>query len=154
MPLKTGLKHDLEIAIEASIMLNPETAIVELAKRIYNSEPELMEQVKETLLIDRLIWMIGRKKQALAAAEQMPLPGFEDLPRRITFKDGRRAALRHADLDQMKAYRQLLAERQDKRLDAVDRLIVLMVEEQKRTRGRVTVADVIAAEKKKQDWKI
>lgn len=153
MPLTTIQKRELEFAIESAIMLDPELSNVDLARKIYRSESTLMEEFKESLLIDRLIWMIGRRKQSIAAANQLPLPGFESLPRRINSKDGKRTAIRHADLDQLKAYREVLVERQDSRLDALDRLIALVTEEQRRTRSRVTVADVMAAEQKKQDWK-
>ncbi len=143
--LTSGLKRDLEITIETALMLVEEgTSLQRLAERIYDSEPHLMEQLRRPWMTDRLLWLLSRKRQHMASADQLALPGFEGLPRRLTLKDGRRVALRKANLKQLKEFRAALT-RRNKQLESLNRLIVRVAEYERKTPG-ITVGEVISLE--------
>ena len=93
----------------------------------------------------RLTWLLYRKQQNAAAGNQLLLPGFEALPRRIELKGKKRGSLRGAGLEELLQYRRILVARRDKRLEPLDRLIELMRPYAKPGLS-TTVADVMAKE--------
>ncbi len=164
------VKLKLETAIETVLfMASKGTPLMELAKRIYADERELISQVQESWILDRLVWMLSRRRQAIPpvdsqeAESQLMLPGFERLPRRLTI-GGRRTALHLATLAQLKEYRNILLRQiidamkatkdplEDPRIVALDKLIALVSRyAAKKSNRSITVADVMIAEKAKQN---
>lgn len=145
------LKRDLEITLETALMLVEDgTPLQQLAERIYNAESQLMSQLQRPWMVERLVWMLSRKRQHIVSANQLRLPGFEDLPRRLTMKDGRRVALRNANLEQLKEFRNVLLARRNKRLESLNRLIACVAEYEHKTPG-ITVGEVISLEIEKRD---
>lgn len=124
--LKATLLRDLEITIESALMLSPDVPTAALAERIYDSDPELMERIQRTWVIERLVWMINRRRSRVSQGNQLPLPGFEKLPRRMVIKGGKRVALRYATVKQLRQYRGALWKKRDSRIEVVDRLIELV----------------------------
>jgi hypothetical protein len=151
--LTATLKKELEITIETALMLAEEgTTIPALAERIYNSEPQLMGECQRLWALERIRWILYRKKQRIASKNQLRLPGFENLPRVITMKDGRRRVLKNATLDDLREYRTVLVNANNDRIEALDRLIALVSKYSKREKKRlITVEEVITAERKSQE---
>lgn len=140
------LTRELELTLEtALLMAEPETPVKTIAERLYDSERVLMEKIARSLVIERIVWMLYRKRQRFTAANQLCLPGFEGLPARITMKDGTRRALRSATLELLQEFREVLLKRKGARLLAVEKLITLVAEYDK-THPAITVGEVIALE--------
>lgn len=151
--MTAALKRDLEITLETALMLaEPETPIPALAVRIYDSETKLMAEVGRIWIIERITWMLYRKRQSSTSSRQLCLPGFELLPQRITLKDGTRRALRSATLPLLVEFREVLSRRRTARFHAVERLITLVAEYDK-NHPDITVGEVIGLEALKQERK-
>lgn len=121
-------------------------------------------------MLERIEWLIARKRQTIKPLDdddpQYMLPGIERIPKRLTMRDGRRVARNNAILAQVREYRAALLAKivseqktlaakdptQDPRIIALDKLIELMVRYAKPGKT-VTVGDVMAAERKKQEWR-
>ena len=151
--MTAALKRDLEITLETALMLaEPDTPIPVLAQRIYDSDPTLMAECQHIWALERIIWMLYRKQQAATSSRQLCLPGFENLPNRITMKDGRRRALRSATLVHLIEFREVLAKRRTARYHAVVKLIALVAEYDK-TQPDIQVGEVMALEALKKERK-
>jgi len=154
--LKDSLKKELATAIETSILLSPKSlSSMDLAKRILESEKQLVEQFQESWVLERLSWMVSRRITEIHRIDenQYLLPGFERLPRRLAIR-GHRTFLRDANLDHLKSYREILSQKQIRgwkaKMEPVDRLIDIIIPYDKKQHG-ITVAQVMAAEKDKQE---
>ncbi len=149
-----SLKRDLEISLETALLLAEETTTLnELASRVYDSEPALMEQLRRPWMVERLRWLLARKRQRIKPDNQLPLPGFEHLPRRLTMKDGSRTPLRQAQITDLREFKDVhikRAERNDHRLRELDALIELMGPYVKTSPG-IRVIEVMDKEKAKQE---
>ena len=68
--------------------------IAGMAEAIYSGRPDLMEEAKKPVLLDRLQWVLKRRKLARFQEEfhQMDLPGLE-LPRTVFLRNGSRPRL-------------------------------------------------------------
>jgi len=172
MPITATLKKDIDTALETTLMFAPKKATLkELAYRAYNSNRPIFDQAQETWMLDRIEWMIARKRRTIIPIDpddeaQFMLPGFERIPRRLTMKNGKRVMLQKAILSQLREYRAALLVQltnyrntlaakdplQDPRIIELDRLIELMSGYAKQGK-MITVADAMAAERKKQEWK-
>ncbi len=169
--LTVELKREIETAIESTLMFAPKNATLkELATRAYNSNRPTFDQVQETWMLERIEWMIARKRRTIIPVDaedaQFMLPGFERIPRRLTLKTGKRIALHNAVLSQLREYRAALLVQltnyrntlaskdpaQHPRVIELDRLIEMMTPYAKQGKT-ITVAQVMVAEKKKQEWK-
>jgi hypothetical protein len=140
------LIRELELTLEAALLMaEPETSVRTIAERLYDSESVLMEKIGRSLVVERIVWMLYRKRQRFTAANQLCLPGFEGLPARITMKDGTRRALRSATLELLQEFREVLLKRKGPRLRAVEKLIVL-VSEYNQTFPGIVVGEVINLE--------
>ena len=70
-----------------------------IAERIYDTNPELMAELSRPWCLDRLLWIIGRRRvsawrnRAIEVYPQLVLPGFEGLPRTIFLRNGSRKKL-------------------------------------------------------------
>ena len=146
-PMKTALRRELEITLESALMLSPDTPIPTLAARIYDNDRALIEQFQRDWIIERLTWMMYRRRQVSRNQDQMILPGFESLPRRLNMTDGKRVPLRRANLESLAEYRKVLLARRDRRLETLDRLIDLVRQYSKKKKDPgITVAEVFALE--------
>jgi hypothetical protein len=155
--------QELELALETALMMNPKTPIPILAERLYDSETDLVEFYRKPWMVDRFKWLLYRHKQRAAIkAQSQEMPGYnltlpgcegiEKLPIRITLKNGKRPELRSSTLAELKQFRAVLLARRDARIKVLDCLIALVAEYATQNQ-KITVADVIAAERKKQEWK-
>ncbi len=169
--LTADLQKEIDTALETTLMLAPKNATnKELAARAYNSNRPTFDRAQETWMLDRIEWLIARKRRTIIPVDadadaQFMLPGFERIPRRLTMKSGKRVMLQKAILAQLREYRSALLVQltnyrntlatkdpaQDPRIIELDRLIELMAGYAKQ--GKMfTVGDMMAAERKKQDW--
>jgi len=145
--MKTALTRELEITLETALMLSPETPVSILAGKIYDSEPALVAQIQREWIVERLVWMLRRKRQRIKNQDQLILPGFQVLPRRLSMIDGTRLQLRSARLLELLEYRKLLVQRRDARIETLDKLIELVKAYAKEKKDqRITVATVFALE--------
>ena len=170
--LTTELKHEIDRILETALLMAPKgSTLKELTRRVFASERKVFDQAAETWIPDRIEWMLARLRRTITPVDlseeaQFMLPGFERIPRRLTMKTGKRVALQTAILAELREYRaalilQLTTKRntlaqkdpaKDPRVIALDKLIALMLQYAKPGKT-VTVADVMAAEKAKQDWR-
>lgn len=151
--MTTEQDRELEITLESALMLvAPGITTPDLAERIYNSEPELMKRLQKPWMIERLIWMLHRKRRKIRPANQLSLPGFERLPQRLKLPDGRFARLKQATLKQLRLHRQFLSKRKDPRLAQLSALIDL-VQPHAQKRPGITVFEVMQAEQAKLERK-
>jgi len=166
------LQKEIDTALETTLMFAPKNATLkELAARAYNSNRPTFDQAQETWMLDRIEWLIARKRRTIIPVDadedaQFMLPGFERIPRRLTMRSGKRVMLQKAILAQLREYRAALLVQltnyrntlaakdptQDPRIIELDKLIELMAGYAKQ--GKMfTVGDMMAAERKKQEWK-
>lgn len=169
--LTADLQKEIDTVIETLLMMAPKgTPLKELARRAYTSERAVFDKAQETWMLDRIEWMISRKRRSIIPVDpgedaQFMLPGFERIPRRLTMKSGKRVMLQKAILAQLREYRAALLVQltnyrntlaakdptQDPRILELDKLIEMMAGYAKQ--GKMfTVGDMMAAERKKQDW--
>lgn len=160
--METQRQQELELALESALMMNPKTRIPALAEQVYGSKTDLMEFYQKPWMVDRLKWLLYRNKQrARIRAQSLEMPGYnltlpgcegiEKLPIRITLRNGKRPELRSATIAQLRQFRAVLLDRRDSRIAALDKLIALVARYAAQNQ-KITVADVIDAERKKQDW--
>lgn len=123
----------------------PGVSINQLAERMCDSNPELLEEIKRPLAIERYTWMINRQRQHIPSKDQLLFPGFPTLPLRVTLKNGKWLFLVQANLEQLKQFRQVLLKRKGTRLKIVERLIAVM-EPYAAKRTNITVSEVGAIE--------
>lgn len=66
-------------------------SIGQIAESVFDGNPELMEDAKRPVLIDRLYWLAKRRRTARFSQKfgQLELPGLE-LPRTVYLKNGQR----------------------------------------------------------------
>lgn len=171
--LTTELQQEIDTVLETTLMMAPAgTPLRELARRAYASDRSVFDRAQESWMLDRIEWMMGRKRRSIPPVDapteepQFMLPGFERIPKRITLKSGRRVPLQNAILSQLRDYRAALLVQltnyrntiaakdpeQHPRIIALDRLIELMTQYAKQGKT-VTVSAVMAAERAKQDWR-
>jgi hypothetical protein len=88
-----------------------------IAERLYESQAELMEQLKPFWMVERLNWMICRERRTRRLLqrpdEQLTLPGFVGLPRTITLPDARRQRLDYATVTEVRQHVKMLRNRLD-----------------------------------------
>jgi hypothetical protein len=145
----TSAPSEIEITLETALMLAaPGTTTRKIAEGIYTNEPQLMADLHRSWMIDRLIWMLNRKRANVPLEDQLSLPGFPTFPRRLTLKNGGRPFFMQANLTQLKEFREVLLKRRPPRLRVVERLIELMTPYAKK-RASISVVEVITAEKQK-----
>jgi hypothetical protein len=144
------LKQELDITLETALMLaEPGTSIPVLADRLYDSERELIEKIQRPWIVERLTWLLYRKQRNIPVVGQLLLPGFPNLPRRMTLKDGRRPFLMQGNMKQVLEFRDVLLRRRRSTLVAIEKLLVLMAPYAKERPG-ITVVEVLTAEREKQ----
>jgi hypothetical protein len=150
----TDLKQQLETAIEMiAVAASKQTASIDLAKKMMATEPELIAKISSEVILDRLIWMIDRKRRSLRAiddpSKQLAFPGFGSLlPQRLTI-EGKYKNLRSATLADLQSYRKNIVGKYKTRprIAALDKLISLIKTYPARRWSALTVGEVFEAER-------
>src|SRR5438105_2586638 len=127
----------LSLLIENALRLAAaDESLPVIAGRLYDSEREIYTCLRRPWAIERTVRMMKLRQRRQVPAKQLPIPGFEELPRRIAVdekqrpKPGTPAAapggkvwLREATLSQLIAYRKHLSKIRDHRIAKLDELI-------------------------------
>lgn len=148
------LKQRLETAVEMiAVTASKQASSIELAKKMLTTESELIARISEEVVLDRLIWMIDRKRRSLRAiddpSKQLAFPGFGSLlPQRLTL-EGKYKNLRFATLADLQSYRKnIVGKYKTKpRIAALDKLILLIKTYPARRWSALTVGEVFEAER-------
>ena len=122
-----ALTAELEITLETALLLTDDgTPLRPLAERIFQSERDSIEPFMQEWAVDRLVWLLQRRRAHLRPGNQLRLPGFEKLPSRLSVNGNRRVNLRYATIFHLREYRAVLERRRDSRLFQLDSLIAFM----------------------------
>ena len=117
LKLEKRLDKVLDEAIELASIGDQYVAAHKIAARVYETETELMEEVSRTWVIERLTWVISRRRRArwdqrLGRGQMvLPDPIFQGLPKTIFLRNGKRPRLGGAILTETEDHLRLLRER-------------------------------------------
>lgn len=145
-----ALKNELNEALQIDIFSNPVNESLPpsaCAEQFYNSHPHLMDKLKHPWLVQRLTKMIKNGTQRgwpkLEIDSQLNLPGFEDLPRRIFLRDGRRKVLDMATVGDVRQHLKMLRDRfmQSGKIKRMEAVLELM-EKYSKTKPKITWKEV------------
>lgn len=142
--LSVTLKQDLETALENALMqAEPGTPIQQIAERLYDAEPAIMEQLARPFVTQRLVWVMNRVRQHIPGFQtQLVLPGIANIPARLTLATGGRPFSRKATLKQFEEYGEVLLKRKSPRLKTVEKIIEFMRPYNRKKPG-ITLGEVI-----------
>jgi hypothetical protein len=153
--VENRLNRVLDEAIELAYLEKSGVNGMAVARRIYESEPALMNELKERWMIERLAWQINRKRAERwrARSSQMELPGFEEMPRRILLRNGTRPRLEYSTVREVEEHLRLLRSRfkksaQVRKMEAVLELMRRYAEDD----PDITWADVKKKEMERGDF--
>ena len=102
--VKTDLEKRVVVILDEALELanlggGRHVSVSQIAERVYDSEPGLMQEATRLWMIERLTWMLGRRRRA-RWNEKYPDNGtlllpeiFNDLPKAVFLPDGRRPKL-------------------------------------------------------------
>lgn len=140
---------DLELEIgrvlEDGRSRHPELSVPQLAAWVYDRHPEMMAAVRRRWTVERFEWLMNRMRHKIERRNGLILPGFEQLPKLMTRKDGSYMRIDSANLSELRKYRVILNRRGDSRLEQLDRLIEL-VQGYARRRPGISVWEVMRRE--------
>ena len=116
MNLNSEVEKLLADAIELADIGGISVPARAIAERLYDSEPTLMDALHRPWVVDRLIWIIGRKRRSQWRKNPLPeaqlvLPGFEGLPQTIFLRDGSRKPLDEAMATHVREHIKMLKSR-------------------------------------------
>ena len=124
-----------------------------IAERIHDSEPGLVAQVSREWIVERLTWMVSRRRRSRwnekFAGRQMMLPDpiFQNLPRTIILRNGQRPRLDTCDAKQVIDHLAALRARYGKHPRITQMEAVLKLMKSHATAGkRITWGEVKALE--------
>ena len=115
--LEKRLEKALDEAIELADLGDEHIPAVKIAGRVFDSETDLIEEITRPWIVERLAWMISRRRRARWDRElgrgQMILPDpiFKGLPKTIFLRNGQRPRLMGSQLTQTEDHLKLLRER-------------------------------------------
>ncbi len=115
--LETRIERTVDEAIELSSIGDQHVKAQKIAERIYETEPDLIAEVSRAWVLERLTWIITRRRRARWDQElgrgQMTLPDpvFQGLPKTVFLRNGERPRLMHTTLSQTEDHLKLLRER-------------------------------------------
>jgi len=98
--------------------------IAGIAESLYNAQPELMEEAKRPIIMERLYWLIKRRRSARRDERyhQLELPGIE-LPRTVFLKNGSRTRVDYLTATQIdEAVKVLEAQSRERQTPKIRRL--------------------------------
>lgn len=105
----------IDEAIELADLGTIRFAAESVAQRIYDHESELMEQVRHPWILERLILIIKRRRRERKYHENfqltLPDPIFQNLPRRIFLRNGKRPKLDYCTVTETEDHLKLLRDR-------------------------------------------
>lgn len=94
LDLEAKVSRCIDDALELADMGGRTVPTHQIAERIYEQEPSLMREVTQGWIIDRLIWMISRRRRDRWNAKhpwlQLRLPEFPEEPKTVFLASGRR----------------------------------------------------------------
>lgn len=160
LAIDKGLEEAADAALsDAAIVLDRTSrypTVPEMAEAAYEKNGDLMEQAKKPILLDRLCWVIKRRKAARFAKKyrQLELPGLE-LPQTIFLKDGRRPRLEYCTARQIdEAIKLLEAQTRDRQIPKVRKLKIAreIMEEYQLQKRDITWGEVKQKEAEKRDF--
>jgi len=146
--LTIQLRKALEDAIEMSHFTKGLVSLKLIAEDVYDCNPDLMEQMKHPILIARIKRMIKANRlndwsKSQRETDQLALPGFDNLPRRIFLPNGRRKLLDEATAKDVRKHITMLRKRlgEHPKIMQMERILELMekhnVEKPRITWGKV-----------------
>lgn len=116
--LDRKLARSIEDAIELAHIGKRHVPAHAIAARIYDSEPDLVAEVQRQWVIERLTWMITRKRReryrdGFGSQMVLPDPVFHGLPETVFLHNGKRPKLDNCRLPEIRDHLKLLRERFD-----------------------------------------
>lgn len=117
LKIETRIENILDEAIELATIGDQFVKAQKIAERVYASEPDLMAEVSRLWVIERLTWIITRRRRARwdqkYSRNQMMLPDpiFQGLPKTVFLRNGERPKLMQTMLSQTEDHLKLLRER-------------------------------------------
>jgi hypothetical protein len=116
LSLEKRIEHMLDEAIELADLGDRRVPAQKIAERIVDSETELVREAQRFWSIERLTWMISRRRRARWRNEtplQMVLPDpiFQGLPRTIFLRNGQRPRLDFCTVSETEDHLKLLRDR-------------------------------------------
>jgi hypothetical protein len=146
------LRKALEDAIEMSHFIKGFRSLNLIAEDVYDSNPDLMEQMKRPVLISRIKRMIKAARlndwsKSSQSNDQLTLPGFDNLPRRIFLPNGQRKLLDKATAKDVQKHISMLRKRslEHPKILQMERVLRLM-EKHNADKPRITWAKVKSIE--------
>lgn len=117
MTLEKRVEKAIDEAIELADLGGQHIPASRIAERLFEGQTELMKEVSQSWIIERLAWMISRRRRAswnrAHPSGQMVLadPVFQGLPRTIFLRNGMRPALEQCIVSQTRDHLTLLRRR-------------------------------------------
>lgn len=152
--LTVQLQKDLEDAIEISHFTKGLSSVKFIAEDVYDSNPGLMEQAKRPVLISKIRKMVENRRARIWSKnepqnDQMALPGFDRLPRRIFLPNGNRKLLDETTAYDIQKHLVMLRKRlgEHPKIRQIERVLELMGKYTPE-KPRITWAEVKAIELK------
>jgi hypothetical protein len=117
--LEKRIEKVLREAVELADLGNQRISARKIADRVFDTEPDLVEEAKRPILVDRWAWLIARMRRARWDAESRPYsqqmvlddPIFKDLPKTVFLRNGKRPKLDFCLLTDTEDHLKLLRER-------------------------------------------
>jgi len=117
LKIETRVEKILDEAIELADIGDQRVKARDIAERVYAEESALMSEISRSWVLERLTWMITRRRRARwdnkYARGQMVLPDpiFQGLPKTVFLRNGERPRLMNTILTQTEDHLRLLRER-------------------------------------------
>lgn len=111
------VEKTLHEAIELADLGDRRISARKIAERVFESEPDLVEEAKRPTIVDRWTWMVTRMRRerwdGMAPSRQMVLddPIFKNLPETVFLRNGTRPKLDQCLLSETEDHLKLLQER-------------------------------------------
>ena len=160
LSIDKGLEEAADSALSDAAIILDRTGkyptIPEMAESAYGKHEDLMEAAKKQVLLDRLCWIIKRRKAARFAKDyrQLDLPGLE-LPRTIFLKNGSRPYLENCTARQFdEAIKVLEGQSRERQTPKLRKLKIAreIMEEYQLQRRDITWGEVKRKEAEKRDF--
>jgi hypothetical protein len=130
----------LEI-VRNGLVLHPDLPAIQLSEILVNeADPGFLAEFGRSLCVQAFARTIVSERRNATAQEPRPsLFGFDDLPRRIITKDGKRPPFEDANATQLRAYLKTLNNKHRERIAQVKEVLKIMGKYTRKKRG-ITVA--------------
>jgi len=153
--VQSRLNRALDDAVELADLGGRHLPGIAIARTIYTAEPELIEELKEAWMLEKLAWHINRKRgdRWRRKSPQMELPGFENMPSMIFLRNGQRPKLEYATTSDIEDHVKLLRTRfhDSPRVKKMEAVLELMRRHTSQNRG-ITWGEVKRKELERRDF--